>query len=106
MTPEREAQMRDLFERLFPGNPSPHKASAWDGFLACARALEPKLKDAERYQWLRNEANNTRAWAPMTFNCNPHYQIGWSDALHGGHLDAAIDAAMSAALEDEKNANE
>lgn len=47
MTPEREAQMRDLFETLFPGNPSPHKASAWDGFLACARALEPKWQPIE-----------------------------------------------------------
>lgn len=47
MTPEREAQMRDQFETLFPGNPSQYKASAWDGFLACARALEPKWQPIE-----------------------------------------------------------
>ena len=99
MTPEREAQMRELFEtaakdkalilaRDSVGNyVMPTTAGAWFGFLACARALEPMVRDGERYAWLRENWHDGKG-------C-------WCDSLYApANLDKAIDAAMSAALED------
>ena len=57
MTPEREAQLRAMFESQWPGRTErcadepetyahPVMRLYWDGWLACARALEPKWVDA------------------------------------------------------------
>lgn len=57
MTPEREAQMREMYIKEFGERPNSagsyreqDDADEWDvrlsGFLACARALEPKWVDA------------------------------------------------------------
>lgn len=103
MTPEREAQMRDLFETLFPGNPSPHKASAWDGFLACARALEQFAVDAYDLGWLSCVEWSDRDDLAADMQ-SPAYLN-----LRRMRLEALAEqpnAAMSAALEEEKNANE
>lgn len=115
MTPEREAQMRELFEKYaednglntFKGNCgwyiSPATSNAYQGFLACARALEPKLKDAELYQWLRSQ------YLAVDFDyegeCVLVFKIPQNTRVRAD-LDVTIKAAMSAALEEEKNANE
>nr|WP_279196093.1 hypothetical protein [Ralstonia mannitolilytica] len=101
MTPEREAQMRKVFEKWWlepegfglraerftePGE------AALAGFFACARALEPMVRDGERYQWLR--VNSGYSIRCNLFGETPMYKHKDSD------LDEAIDKAMSAALED------
>ena len=30
---------------------------AYEGWLACAKHIQEKIKDAERYQWIRDEQN-------------------------------------------------
>lgn len=101
MTPEREAQMREVFEtaakdkalilaRDSVGNyVTPTTSGAWFGFLACARALEPVVRDGERYRFLRDE---------MELSVRDVFS-SWCPQLNDG-LDAAIDSAMSAALEE------
>ncbi len=104
MTTEREAQLRELFEKYAEDNGlntvkgncgwyiSPATSNAYQGFLACARALEPMVMDGERYRWLRlNSGYSIRC---NLFGETPMYEHKDSD------LDEAIDAAMSAALED------
>ena len=111
MTPEREAQMRGLFEKwrkdLF-GNPDLTKDSegyyedwdtqvAWSGFLACARALEPMVVDGDLYQWLRSQ------YLAVDFDyegeCVLVFKIPQNTRVRAD-LDVTIKAAMSAALED------
>lgn len=104
MTPEREAQMRELLQKWWlepegfglraerftePGE------AALAGFLACARALEPMVRDGERYRFLRDEGHDDCGDGP------------WSDAYAAiastngpEYIDTTVDAAMSAALED------
>ena len=119
MTPEREAQMRELFEEECGAGFYLEKhedgeyifeetAHAYQGFLACARALELKLKDAERYQWLRSddiEVLPGQREINVYMERLPHTEEP-DVFLIEKELDDAIDAAMSAALEEEKNANE
>lgn len=59
MTPEREAQMRELFEadrkvglqRCADGTYMSMFAQAeWESWLACARALEPMVRDAQEHE--------------------------------------------------------
>lgn len=111
MTPEREAQMREMFETYerdkYPEwafikhsngeYRSPSLQMDLETWLACARALEPKLKDGERYRWLREESGPTLRAAGCLRSDNV--------LICGKHLDDAIDKAMSAALED-GNANQ
>lgn len=83
------------------------RAAYW-GFLACARALELKLKDAERYQWLRSdniEVLPGQREINVYMERLPHTEEP-DVFLIEKELDDAIDAAMSAALEEEKNASE
>jgi hypothetical protein len=47
--------------------------------------------DAERYRWLRNEANFAKRVAPQV--CMLDCLTGKAEALHGDGVDAAIDAA-------------
>jgi hypothetical protein len=51
--------------------------------------------DAERYRWLRNEANKEPAAAPFVFFCDPNLPLRWVDAIYGEQLDADIDAARA-----------
>lgn len=116
MTPEREAQMREMFQKwadeygLWDSLPDVHqyaKAVALDSWLACARALEPMLKDAERYQWLRSDDIEVLPGQREILVYMEH--LPFTDdpdvLLIGQELDNAIDAAMSAALEG-KNATD
>ena len=49
-------------------------------------------KDAERYRWLRDEANNSSGVAPLVLNTN---SCGSPiSVVIGEHLDCAIDRAM------------
>lgn len=108
MTPEREAQMREVFEKWWlepegfglraerftePGE------AALAGFLACARALEPMVRDAELYQWLRSQ------YLAVDFDwqgqCALVFKIPQNTRV-SADCDATIKAAMSAALEDGK----
>lgn len=50
--------------------------------------------DAQRYRWLRNEANNTMGDAPMVFMSSVGVDITWNDAIYEESLDANVDAAM------------
>jgi hypothetical protein len=51
--------------------------------------------DAQRYRWLRNEANKEPAAAPFVFFCDPNLPLRWVDAIYGEQLDADIDAARA-----------
>ena len=110
MTPEREAQMREMYIAEFGERPNSagsyreqDDADEWDvrlsGFLACARALEPMVRDAERYRAIRATG---RDWSNLRV-------FDYRGALDAESLDeeadALINAAMSAALE-EGNATE
>lgn len=57
-------------------------------------------KDAERYQWLRNEAMDTAGYCPVVLLVNdclePACGTKTSSVLELDALDAAIDAAMAA----------
>lgn len=113
MTPEREAQMREVFEawaeprgysltRTTDSYLSKGTRSAWRGFLACARALEPEIRDAARYRLLRAGDNDKEF-----LQFSEHARDGTDDVwlLREEKLDEAIDSALSAALE-EGNATE
>lgn len=106
MTPEREAQMREMYEKQFPrpiNYAPPWVHEAWhyrlEGFLACARALEPMVKDGKRMRWLLDgngffmEEQGLCGYAP----CSDEEK---NAARH------EIDAAMSAALEEKSNATD
>ena len=54
------------------------------------RQLAEAEMDAERYRWLRNEANTARKCDPMV--CI--YPLDEQDLIDGDRLDVAIDAAM------------
>lgn len=54
------------------------------------RQLAEAELDAERYRWLRNEANTARKCDPMV--CI--YPLDEQDLIDGDRLDVAIDAAM------------
>jgi len=54
--------------------------------------IERLKKDAERYRWLRDEANDTPARAPMAVMVDGEFSVTWRDALYGSGLDAAIDS--------------
>lgn len=54
------------------------------------RQLDEAELDAERYRWLRNEANTARKCDPMV--CI--YPLDEQDLIDGDRLDIAIDAAM------------
>lgn len=93
MTPEREAQMREMFQKKYGKRPTndPLLEATWDDrkrvWDYCLNSLEPMVRDAERYRWLL---------------ANWHDGKGcWCDSLYAPKdLTKAIDAAMSAALED------
>ena len=59
------------------------------------RQLAEAEMDAERYRWLRNEANTARKCDPMV--CI--YPLDEQDLIDGDRLDVAIDAAMGASNE-------
>jgi hypothetical protein len=54
------------------------------------RQLAEAELDAQRYRWLRNEANTARKCDPMV--CI--YPLDDQDLIEGDRLDVAIDAAM------------
>ena len=54
------------------------------------RQLAEAEMDAQRYRWLRNEANTARKCDPMV--CI--YPLDAQDLIDGDRLDVAIDAAM------------
>lgn len=56
-------------------------------------------KDAERYRWLRDKANEGGDDQPMVFSCSPTVPITWDAARYGYDLDAAVDAALAALKE-------
>ena len=59
------------------------------------RQLAEAELDAQRYRWLRNEANTARKCDPMV--CI--YPLDEQDLIDGDRLDVAIDAAMGASNE-------
>lgn len=98
MTPEREAQMHSLFEKWIK---DPKRdvlvedvGSALAGFLACARALEPMVRDGERYRFLFDQSFKT--WA-----CDPLWPlVGFFRDCDETITKTIIDLAIDAALED------
>ncbi|MGA3803741.1 hypothetical protein ACI2T7_03560 [Ralstonia nicotianae] len=126
MTPEREAQMREAFEKECAGEFLMDRDSiggyvfwqtrnAYRGFLACARALEPLVRDGERLDWMLDK-DAFMVWTKRDgsiLQCQAYTQDEDEEyhVLSGEHRyfntpREAIDAAMSAALEEEKNANQ
>jgi hypothetical protein len=120
MTPEREAQMREMYIKEFGERPNSagsyreqDDADEWDvrlsGFLACARALEPMAMDGERLDWMLDK-NAFMVWTKRDgsiLQCQVYTQDEDEEyhVLSGEHRyfntpREAIDAAMSAALED------
>lgn len=111
MTPEREAQMREMFaeymraENIHGGYVSKRDFDA--GFLACARALEPMVRDGERLDWM-SERGAWIAWSKDYECCRVFVPtddggepaLGWGAGKSRHTAREAIDAAMSAALED------
>ncbi|WP_104658039.1 hypothetical protein [Ralstonia insidiosa] len=68
----------------------------WREWLACYQHLEPQLKDAERYRYLRDISR-------LPDECDGEIvagTVGGEDLLFNEHLDKAIDAAL--ALQKEK----
>ena len=104
MTPEREAQMRGEFERHWESRglqfgtgalTNAFKEVALDSFLACARALEPMVRDGERLQaycMTRNPENDALLQIELRIL---NGEIPTMDEWR-----TAIDAAVGAALED------
>lgn len=126
MTPKREAQLREAFEswaeprgysltRTTDSYLSKGTRSAWRGFLACARALEPMVSDTKRLDWIL-ESSAFIVWTKRDgsiLQCQTYTQDEDEEyhVLSGEHRyfntpREAIDAAMSAAPEEEKNANQ
>lgn len=142
MTPEREAQMREMFRKFAAETPNRRAIErlayrqdvALFVWLACARALEPKwlpietapkdgrmflccvsairhthingefgiptdVSEADFCQWNNNDGNGY--WDNMMGQIGDEYDI-----THWMPLPEQPKAAMSAALEDEKNANQ
>ena len=107
MTPEREAQMRGAFEATHKGFDLTRDSNGeyihgstsmlWNEWLTCARALEPMVRDAELYQWLRSQ------YLAVDFDyegeCVLVFKIPQNTRVRAD-LDETIKAAMSAALED------
>ena len=62
---------------------------------AVLREREKWQADADRYQWLRDKANDVQQRAPMAVMVDSSFSVSWRDALYGSSLDAAIDQAMS-----------
>lgn len=107
MTPEREAQMREMFEKYAEDNGlntvkgncgwyiSPATSNAYQGFLACARALEPMVMDGERLDWLEQLDQFG------LFKNIDHISASTMGGFNGySTLREAIDVAMNTALED------
>lgn len=106
MTPEREAQMREMF-RKFTADQANKRAIerlayrqdvAMFVWLACARALEPMVRDAERYRAIREFGSKLKLYVyedPKDF-CSGDWVYKPDPEL----VDAEVDVAMSAALED------
>ena len=65
----------------------------WWGFLACYQHLAPQLKDAARYQWLRDIDNEQEAFSAIH---------EFADKFLDQAIDAAIDRKKDAAREQEK----
>lgn len=120
MTAEREAQMREMYIKEFGERPNSagsyreqDDADEWDvrlsGFLACALALEPMVRDAERLDWVLNN-DAFMVWTKRDgsiLQCQAYTQDEDEEyhVLSGEHRyfntpRDAIDAAMSAAQED------
>lgn len=119
MTPEREAQMREAFEAHWVESVqkrssiftrahmtrwhdtgkymAPGAEEGWQQWLACARALEPMVRDGERYRWLLSQ------YFAVDFDydgkCALVFKIPQNTRV-SADCDATIKAAMSAALED------
>lgn len=121
MTPEREAQMREMFQewalKTSDGNCCEEDLQRYDEdvfeiggeyvnelvqrdwlvWLACARALEPMVRDGELYQWLRSQ------YFAVDFEyqgeCVLVFKIPKNTRVRADP-DVTIKAAMSAALED------
>lgn len=118
MTPEREAQMREVFQKKYGKRPTndPLLEATWDDrkrvWDYCAASLDPVIKDAERLEWLLcREAWVT--WSKDHEYCRvfllgddgPEPALGWGSQDRSYTEREAIDKAMSAALE-EGNATE
>lgn len=104
MTPEREAQMRELFVKEF-GETSINRGWAMllQGWLACARALEPMVRDGELLEKLRQklECDGFGYWLPeICLKEIPPEVEGVGTPPTQEEFREALDAAMSAALED------
>lgn len=101
MTPEREAQMREMF-RKFTADQANKRAIerlayrqdvALFVWLACARALEPMVRDGERYRVLREHV------APYHIASSAQIEMGEiGDDGMAGWIDRLVDEI--AALED------
>lgn len=94
----------EAFEEKYGKRPSndAQRADAWDDrlrvWLACYQHLAPQLKDAARYQWLRDIDNEQEAFSAIH---------EFADKFLDQAIDAAIDRKKDAAREQEKkNAQE
>ncbi|CAJ0701779.1 hypothetical protein LMG19089_02924 [Ralstonia edaphis] len=132
MTPEREAQMREMFQKKYGNRPTndPLLEATWDDrkrvWDYCLNSLEPKWQPIETAPkfgepidiWCRHGRITDCVWGKPTYADG----LGWIheagydsngpvfefvvDPAHWMPLPQQPTAAMSAALEDEKNANE
>lgn len=115
MTPEREAQMRGEFEKWWKDwwedgdkpSESLDKGFALAGFFACARALEPMVRDGGRWRTFERALRTGRlpgAAYGRRFKIIETCPMSGDEKEFNAFVEA-IDSAMSAALEDE-NATE
>lgn len=104
MIPEREAQMREMFQKKYGKRPTndPLLEATWDDrkrvWDYCLNSLEPMVRDGERYAWIKENAD-------VTFHEEQEWPISDDQTIYSRmpaakELDKAVDAAMSAALED------
>lgn len=117
MTPEREAQMREMFEKWQVTENGWDMADLvmergeylrfsvrcdWITWLACARALEPMVRDGERWRTFERALRTGRLPGAAY---GRRFKIIETCPMSGDKKEfnafvEAIDAAMSAALED------
>jgi Ribonuclease G/E len=65
-----------------------------EAIAALQEQIAQYRKDAERYRWLRNEANKVIEKAPIVVVADGDFDVSWKDARCDASLDDEIDARM------------
>ena len=92
-------------DEMLQGVKAEHSAMLFYARAIEAKVLEKlsdKLRDAERYEWLRNNSYDREGFAQLhvwKHTWEPHSKtkepIEWKNRVRGSAIDQAIDAAMN-----------